>query len=115
MRQLHDEPDELRDRMRARAREVADDLLGTGNKTLNNEATVEEVNNTDFCETLDQLVLECEQCGWWVESDEVCENGRCDDCCKESCDKNEHEDEEDGEDGDEEDGEGGDGDPGGTD
>lgn len=96
MRQLHDEPDELKERMIKRAEEVADDLRGTGNKSLEDESTEEERNNADFCARLDELVVECETCGWWVETDEICKEGHCDDCHSDVCvDEHDEEDEDD--------------------
>jgi hypothetical protein len=94
MRQLHDEPDELRDRMRARAQEVAEELQGTA-KNLEDAASEEERNNADFCSRLDEITLGCETCGWWCETGEMCDNQNCDDCCKQACGKDAHEDDSD--------------------
>jgi hypothetical protein len=92
VRQLHDEPDELKERMIKRAEEVAEDLQGTA-KNLDDESTEEERNNDDFTSRLDELVLECETCGWWCETGEICANGNCEDCCGGVCD--DHDEEED--------------------
>jgi len=92
MRQLHDEPDELKERMIARANEVAEALMGTA-KNLEDESTEEERNNGDFCDQLDQQVLQCDTCGWFVETAEICADSNCEDCHKEHCD-GEHEDSE---------------------
>lgn len=80
MRQLHDEPDELRDRMVARAQEVSETLQGTA-RDLNDESTEEERNNKDFTDTLDSLVFECPTCNWWCELSEQNSCGQCNDCC----------------------------------
>lgn len=93
VRQLHDEPDELRERMVKRAEEVAEDLQGTC-KNLDDECTEGERNNDDFCACLDELVLECETCGWWCETGEICEEGHCDDCHSAVC-GGDHDEEED--------------------
>lgn len=97
MRTLQDEEDPVRDAMRARAQEVAEDLQGTA-KNLEDVSTEEERNNSDFCETLDEIVLECDCCGWWCESAEMCTNNFCGDCCADNCDQQEHEEEDDEED-----------------
>lgn len=34
----------------------------------------------DLLEELDELVLECEGCNWWVEAAEVNDDGLCGDC-----------------------------------
>lgn len=93
MRQLRDEPDEKREAMEKRAEEVAENLQGTA-KDLNDESTEEERNNADFCARLDELVLECETCGWWCETGEICKDGHCDDCHGDVCD-GDHDEEED--------------------
>lgn len=92
MRQLHDEPDELKERMEARAREVAEDLLGTC-KNLDDHSIEEERNNSDFCAALDEQVLKCETCGWWCETGEICKEGHCDDCHGDVCD-DDHDDDD---------------------
>lgn len=93
MRQLHDEPDEKREAMEKRAEEVAENLQGTA-KNLEDESTEEERNNADFCARLDELVLECETCGWWCETGEICKDGHCDDCHGDVCDGDHDDDEE---------------------
>ena len=93
MRQLHDEPDELRERMRARANEVAEALMGTA-KNLEDESSEEERANSDFCDQLDSEVALCETCDWWVELAEVCLDGHCEDCHKDVCDGDHEDDDE---------------------
>lgn len=83
MRQLHDEPDELRDRMLARAEEAAQELQGTA-RSLVDVSTEEERNNLDFCNQLDSVTLECDGCGW-CETGEICANGHCHDCHNDQC------------------------------
>lgn len=90
MRQLRDEPDAERDAMVARAEEVAEDLQGTA-KNLEDTATEAECNSSIFLARLDELVLVCETCDWWCEAGEICDNGKCSDCCKDICD-DEHDD-----------------------
>lgn len=93
MRQLHDEPDELKEQMRARANEVAEALMGTA-KNLEDESTEEERNNSDFCDQLDSTITLCDVCDWWVEAAEICADGHCEDCHKDVC-VTDHEDEDD--------------------
>lgn len=65
--------------MRDRALKVAEDLLGTA-KDLAEVATEEELDNTVFTSTLDEQAALCNSCGWWVEADEVDDNGNCEEC-----------------------------------
>lgn len=65
--------------MNDRAREVADALLGTAND-LENEASEEEINSISFCDALDELVMQCETCNWWVAADDVDDDGNCAEC-----------------------------------
>jgi hypothetical protein len=60
--------------------QAAEQLLGTA-------MTLDEVVGEHFdtlprewCHTLDTHVMCCEACGWWVESDDVDEDGNCSDC-----------------------------------
>lgn len=65
---------------RDRAREVAEQLEGTC-QSLQDVASEEEIDNVEFCEALDEMVLLCPCCGWWSpvedfvesEGEEVCE------------------------------------------
>lgn len=65
--------------MSARAQEVADALLGTA-ESLEKYATQEEREDRAFLERLDELVTECTQCGWWVETHEIDDDGVCAEC-----------------------------------
>lgn len=35
---------------------------------------------TDQLEIIDQEIMRCDSCGWWVESHEIDEEGNCEDC-----------------------------------
>ncbi len=66
-----------------RVHAVADDLRGSA-RNLSDFATPEECRDTDFLLALDELVLECECCGWWVDADECDDDQHCEDCQRES-------------------------------
>lgn len=63
--------------MRARAREVARMLEGSGS-ALESYASEAEINSPDFCAELDDHVRSCETCGYWAET--VDGEGNCDEC-----------------------------------
>lgn len=68
--------------MTDRATECADELNGSC-KSLSDVATPDEINNMEFCNALDALVMQCESCGWWVDAEEInTDSGeaRCNDC-----------------------------------
>lgn len=67
-----------RDPMLERAKEVADELLGSC-QSLQKVATEFEMKNAAFCAALDERVLECECCGWRFDADEI-DDGECYDC-----------------------------------
>lgn len=62
-------PDEL-EAVRDRAREVAEDLVGTC-RALYEFATQEEQDSPEFCEELDNYVLECQRCNWWWRIEDI--------------------------------------------
>ena len=65
--------------IQSRADAIADHLLGTCNPLP------DEVLDTEgLAEALDELVLCCETCGWWVESHEIDDSGNCEDCAGET-------------------------------
>ncbi len=58
-----------------RAQKIADDLLGTS------EALPDEVlEDQDLAEFLDDLIMLCDTCGWWVETSEMDDDQNCEDC-----------------------------------
>ncbi len=63
----------------ARLHEVADELRGQCVRGLEDVATEEERRDTKFLEALDDLVILCDTCGWWVDADEM-EDDQCEDC-----------------------------------
>lgn len=65
-----------------RARDLAPRLLGTCMSLAEALGPNEEhlINNAEFCSELDQHVLECTKCSWWVETDEINGDGECEDC-----------------------------------
>ena len=75
-----------------RAHEIADHLIGTC-QSIHGEVTDEEQDDTVLMSELDELVFECEGCGWWCSTDELNNDGPrqlCDECNSED-----HEDETD--------------------
>lgn len=66
-------------RMTARAREVADELLGTA-KSLHEAASDAEIDSRAFNAELDMHVFCCEGCGWWCAAEEENDDGECADC-----------------------------------
>lgn len=73
--------------MEARADRAAEELLGTC-KGLHEVCPNDEQDDGDFCARLDELVYECEQCGWWYEAGDG-QHGMgsgfyCDDCKEEN-------------------------------
>lgn len=65
--------------MHERAQQVAEALVGSC-EDLENHATHDERMNKEFCESLDELTQQCQTCDWWVETDELDEEGNCTDC-----------------------------------
>lgn len=59
----------------AEARDLADDLLGTC------AALPDHVmDDPELCKYLDDLVMLCTGCEWWVEIHDLDGSGRCGDC-----------------------------------
>ena len=72
----------------ALANEVAAELVGSS-QMLNDVATVSERDDMRFCVALDALVMCCELCGWWVDTEEINTDtpsgeALCDDCLESS-------------------------------
>lgn len=67
---------------RARARVLAEHLLGTANVLPGGLWTGLD-DDVDLLRELDKLVLCCDTCGWWVEVDEA-EDGNCRQCVLEN-------------------------------
>lgn len=61
------------------AKLAAAHFLGTCN-SLETSDFQELTDNAEFCAVLDDEVMCCEGCGWWVESGEIGETGVCFDC-----------------------------------
>lgn len=76
----------MTDQLTDAARIIASDLQGTCmslTEALERAGLPAELElNIDFCNELDQLVFECENCGWWYELSEMSEtkNYTCTDC-----------------------------------
>lgn len=83
-------------RIRERAREVADELMGSCNSlhSVLGDADEHLQDDYDFLDTLDGLVAQCNGCGWWGEPCMV--NDDCDTCdeCFEEEPEEDDEDEE---------------------
>lgn len=67
--------------MNALAEQAAVALLGTA-KNLHSLGVTFEVASGDtlFCRRLDELVFECQECGWWCSVDELHNDELCEDC-----------------------------------
>lgn len=65
--------------MEARATIVADALMDTC-KSLSDVASDDEVNDRNFCSALDDIVMCCDQCSWWVDANEVNDDQICKEC-----------------------------------
>lgn len=75
-------PADLREQMQRRGAQVAAELLGTC-KPLYEVATSAEQDSPDFCRALDAVVSKCEACDWWVDTDEIGDDGYCNECGEE--------------------------------
>ena len=64
--------------VRARAQEIADELLGSAS-SLNDVTTSDERDDIELLEVIDTMVMQCESCGWWFPTDEA-PAGVCEDC-----------------------------------
>lgn len=71
----------LANQMTERGYEVAAELLGSCDD-LSAHCTEVERDNPQFCAALDDDVMLCELCGWWVDSSEVDEDGNCHECAE---------------------------------
>lgn len=67
------------DLMRNHARDAADYLLGTC-QPLHSTEWEDFQDDPVFCDELDSRVMLCECCSWWVETHELDDAGRCEDC-----------------------------------
>lgn len=65
--------------MSTRAQEVADELIGS-TRDLNSILTEDEQQDQDLLDDINELAVLCETCGWWVASEDVDEDGNCDEC-----------------------------------
>lgn len=66
-----------------KAMRIAEDLEGTCSslhEALERHGWDGLENNTEFCQFLDERILECVQCSWWSEACELNEEGVCEDC-----------------------------------
>lgn len=61
------------------AQEIADQLLGSC-YDLGEVITYAQSEDVALLAELDQLVMRCDTCGWWVETDEVDDDSNCEDC-----------------------------------
>ena len=62
-------PEEVADQLRGTCDDI-DDLIDIHEQTM------------QWGLELDHLVLRCEQCGWWVDSDETNDDCYCEDCAE---------------------------------
>lgn len=54
----------------ARAHEIADELIGTA-RSKHDAMTQEEIDDPTLEAALNDLVFECDCCGWWASTDEL--------------------------------------------
>lgn len=73
----------------AAAEELAEQLLGTCNNELGEPLYEKYSLNADFTSTFDDLVFNCDCCGWWFEANEQDEEYRCEGCHDEAEDSEE--------------------------
>ena len=62
--------------------ELAGDLMGTCgdiDEHLPEGITFDDLTLED-CSLLDDEVMKCDECGWWVESGLINDEGKCDEC-----------------------------------
>lgn len=60
---------------------LAEELVGSTHTLTEDERKL--LDESNFAETFDGLVFECEACGWWCSTDELNDQSpfrRCDDC-----------------------------------
>ncbi len=60
-----------------KAQELAERLLGTTDPLPD---WVLETDDPDLCVLLDEAVMLCETCGWWVETHEMDDEQNCEQC-----------------------------------
>ncbi len=68
----------------AQVHELAGDLIGTCDdidECLPEGITFDKLTHVDFS-LLDDEVMRCEVCGWWVESGLIDDEGKCDECAE---------------------------------
>lgn len=64
-----------------RVQACADELLGSAT-TITEVLTAAEQDNQKFLEALDERVMQCDACGWWVEADDVNGDNVCSECAE---------------------------------
>lgn len=62
--------DEARAALDARAHEIAEELIGTA-MSKHDRMTQEEINDSTLEAALNDLMFECDCCGWWCSTDEL--------------------------------------------
>lgn len=63
-----------------RVEAVAEGLRGSCMYDVDDFATTDEQESVEFLSALDELVLQCDTCGWWCETSDIDEDGNCIDC-----------------------------------
>lgn len=69
--------------MSDRAQEVADELIGTYQE-LHDVAESHELEDFEFCASLDEYAMCCATCGWWDSPEDMDTTGdepECEECC----------------------------------
>lgn len=72
-------------RLDARAHEIADELIGTC-RPKHDAMTQQEIDDPALEAALNDLIFECDSCGWWASTDELNNDGElegCDEVCDE--------------------------------
>lgn len=78
--------DEARAALDARAQDIADQLIGTC-RSKHDAMTQEEIDDPTLEAALNDLMFECDCCGWWASTEELNNDGElagydeaCDEC-----------------------------------
>lgn len=74
--------DEARAALNARAHDIADELIGTC-RSKHDAMTQEEIDDPALGAALNDLMFECDSCGWWCSVDVLYNEGEleaCDEC-----------------------------------
>lgn len=84
--------DEARAALDARAHQIAEELIGTARSKWD-AMTQQEIDDPTLEAALNDLMFECDCCGWWCSTEELNNNGEleafdevCDECVRDGGD-----------------------------